>query len=69
MVLGSPDGAELVIVCFVWARGGWEAARLEFPRDWNFLGEILVSHGPRLEATGDQSAHFQEISYPEATQQ
>ena len=25
MVLGSPGGAELVIVCFVWVCGGWEA--------------------------------------------
>lgn len=32
MVLGSPGGAELVIVCFVWVCGGWEATRLQFPQ-------------------------------------
>lgn len=32
MVLRSPGGAELVIVCFVWVRSGWGLLRVEFPR-------------------------------------
>ena len=55
MVLGSPGGAELVIVCFVWVRSGWEATRLEFP--WR----NSVSHQQRLETTGDGNVHFHEI--------